>query len=287
MKSRLKLSACLLMIGCCQLLLAQAPALPIKSGDKIVFMGDSITAEGGVPSGYCQLVIMGLATNGVQVTLAGVAGVSGNKSNQMLERLQKDVLDRKPDWMTLSCGVNDVYHGGNGIPLEQYKQNITAIVDHCQAAGVKVMILTATMIHEDPDDPYNQELAGYNDFLRELAKEKKCLLADLNAEMQAAVKRIGAPKTFHALTRDGLHMNPLGNQVMAIGVLKEFGLSEEQIQKVKEAWLNIPCGVNAQARVTVRQFQQLNDMALHQNRSLDDLIGEQLTKAAEKLLETK
>ena len=88
--------------------------------------------------------------------------------------------------MTLSCGVNDVWHGVKGIPLDQYKQNITKIVDQCQAAGVKVMILTSTMIGEDQANANNQKLSAYNDFLRSLAKEKNCLLADLNAEMQAA-----------------------------------------------------------------------------------------------------
>ena len=36
------------------------------------------------------------------------AGKSGHKSNDMLKRLDKDVISKKPQWMTLSCGVNDV-----------------------------------------------------------------------------------------------------------------------------------------------------------------------------------
>src|SRR5205085_2328900 len=137
------------------------------------------------------------------------------------DRLERDVLSKKPDWMTLSCGVNDVWHGERGVPLEPYKKNITQIVDRAQAAGIKVVILTSTLIGEDVPNPNNQKAIPYNEFLRELAKEKKCPLADLNAEMQAALKAAAPahPKGGNILTVDGVHMNPAGNQMMAVGVL--------------------------------------------------------------------
>lgn len=213
-----------------------AGGLPIKSGETIAFMGDSITQAGANPGGYVRLVISGLEAAGVE-TSAIPAGISGHKSDQMLERLNRDALDKHPDWMTLSCGVNDVWHGPNGIPLDQYKVNITKIVDECQAAGVKVMILTSTMIGEDEPNANNQKLAEYNNFLRGLAKEKNCLLADLNADMQAGVKAAGGgTKDSRHFTSDGVHMNPAGNKLMATGVLKAFGLSGEQLAKAQASW---------------------------------------------------
>lgn len=209
--------------------------LSVKSGQKIAFLGDSITQAGARPGGYVQLTIAGLEAVGVKTT-AIPAGISGHKSNQMLARLEKDVLSKKPDWMTLSCGVNDVWHGARGVPLDQYKENITKIVDQCQKAGVKVMILTSTMIGEDQSNKNNQTLAGYNEFLRSLAKEKKCLLADLNAEMQAAIAASEDKKGGKLLTSDGVHMNPDGNKMMATGVLKGFGLSPEQLKKAQASW---------------------------------------------------
>src|SRR3954453_162601 len=113
----------------------------VKSGEKIAFLGDSITQQGwGNSAGYVRLVISGLAANGIDAEPIP-AGISGHKSNDMLARLQKDVLDKKPNWMTLSCGVNDVWHGANGVPLEEapptegaaksprgsYKKNITEL----------------------------------------------------------------------------------------------------------------------------------------------------------------
>ena len=214
---------------------AHAGDVAVKDGQKIAFMGDSITQAGAGPQGYVTLVMRGLEANGVKA-VSIPAGISGHKSNQMLERLDRDVLSKKPDWMTLSCGVNDVWHGEKGVPLEQYKTNITQIVDKCQAAGVKVMILTSTMIGEDQPNANNQKLIAYNDFLKSLAKEKKCLLADLNADMQAALAKAGADKKGNKLTGDGVHMNPAGNQMMATGVLKAFGLTDAQLEKAKQSW---------------------------------------------------
>lgn len=210
----------------------RAGEIAVKDGQKIAFLGDSITQGGVGPDGYVTLTIRGLESAGVKAS-AIPAGISGHKSNDMLARLDKDVLSKKPDWMTLSCGVNDVWHGKNGVPLEDYKKNITQIVEKCQTAGIKVMLLTSTMIGEDQPNANNQKLVPYNEFLRTLAKEKKCLLADLNADMQAAIAAAGADKKGNLLTGDGVHMNAAGNQMMATGVLKAFGLSAEQLEKAK------------------------------------------------------
>jgi lysophospholipase L1-like esterase len=227
--------AAALVVGTVGLTVVRAAQMPVEDGDKIAFMGDSITEAGAGPKGYVRLVISGLEANGVKAT-AIPAGISGHKSNQMLERLERDVLSKKPDWMTLSCGVNDVWHGANGVPLDQYKVNITKIVEQCQASGVKVMILTSTMIGEDQPNANNQKLVAYNEFLRTLAKEKNCLLADLNADMQAAIEKAGIETKGNILTSDGVHMNRAGNQMMATGVLKAFGLSGEQITKAQKSW---------------------------------------------------
>lgn len=267
---------------------AGSPAEPVavQDGEKIAFLGDSITAGGmGSPAGYCRLVISGLEANGIKAAAIG-AGVSGHKSNQMLDRLERDVIAKKPEWMTLSCGVNDVWHGANGVPLDAYQQNITAIVDRCKAAGIQVMILTATMIGEDAPNANNQKLAAYNAFLRTLAKEKQCRLADLNADMQAAIQEAGPAKRGNLLTTDGVHMSPAGNMMMATGVLKGFGLNEAQIRKARDHWLDIPnaCEVSGRVRLTLRQMQDLSARAAKQGVSVQDLLNAELGKSVDALL---
>jgi lysophospholipase L1-like esterase len=255
------------------LVLMSAGDIPVKDGEKIAFLGDSITQGGMGATGYVTLVIQGLKANGVQATAIG-AGISGHKSNDMLARLQRDVIDRKPDWMTLSCGVNDVWHGAKGVPLDQYKQNITQIVEKAQAAGIKVMILTSTMITENPSEPNNEKLAAYNEFLRELAKDKKCLLADLNAAMQKDLdaREKAGQKRGKLVTSDGVHMNPFGNVMMATGVLRGFGLDDAQVSKATESFLDIPNGVSASVPLTLRQYSALEAAAAKQGKSVQDLL---------------
>jgi len=231
--------------------------LKIKSGETIAFMGDSITQAGNRKTGYITLVMKALKQEGLKVKHLPV-GKSGNKSSDMLNRLDAAVISKDPDWMTLSCGVNDVWHFKlvlgertfEGIPLPEYKKNITEIIDRTQAAGIKVMILTSTMIGEDPSKELNQMLIPYNDFLREIAKEKGCLLVDLNADMQAQLKTIpdvpGKPGNFgkffyggdvkNKLTTDGCHMNDEGNKMMARGILRAFGMSDKQLAEAEESW---------------------------------------------------
>jgi len=226
--------------------------ITVKSGEKIAFLGDSITAGGwGNPAGYVRLVIAGLEANGVHAEPVP-AGISGHKSDQMLARLEKDVLSKKPQWMTLSCGVNDVWHGPRGVPLDDemaktgtyddkvatrgtYKKNITAIIDNAIAAGVKPVMLTATVIQEKLDNKENGLLAPYNDFLRQLAKEKHVPMADLNGLFQERLKAENKPDV-KVLTGDGVHMNGEGNKLMAIGVLQAFGLNAAELAKAKTAW---------------------------------------------------
>jgi lysophospholipase L1-like esterase len=240
-----------------QIATAETRSLVVKEGQTIAFMGDSITQAGNRKGGYIRLVMEALNAEGLKLKHIP-AGKSGHKSNNMLARLDKDVINKKPQWMTLSCGVNDVWHFKlklgkrtfQGISIEDYKKNITAIIDKAQAANIKVVILTSTMIGEGPEEELNQMLIPYNDFLRTIAKEKKCLIADLSIDMMAALKKIPdvkgkarmfgngnyARKIKNKLTSDGCHMNSLGNAMMAKGVLKAFGLSEGKISAAEKRW---------------------------------------------------
>jgi len=238
--------------------------LLVKSGQKVAFLGDSITQFGWQqPGGYVKLVVSGLKTLGVEVTPIP-AGVSGNTSRDMLARIS-GVLKQKPDWMTLSCGVNDVWHGERGVDLETYKVNIGKIIAQAEAEGTKVMVLTATMIHEKADDPLNGKLAAYNDFLRQMAKDGERPLVDLNADFWAAIK---AQPDRH-FTVDGVHMNPFGNRIMAEGILRGFGATDEDMAKVIAAWDHAPDGAflamnasfQAAAPLSFASYQELLDLA--------------------------
>lgn len=237
---------------------AERRSMLLKSGEKIAFMGDSITAGGARKNGYITLTMEALNHNGLKLTHIP-AGKSGNRSKDMLARLDASVIKKNPDWMVLSCGVNDVWHFTltlgkrtfQGIPLEDYQKNIREILKQARAADIKVVILTSTMIGEDPEKETNKKLIPYNEFLRKVAKEKSLPLVDLSKDMHAALEKIpdekgkarmfGEPKyernIKNKLTTDGCHMNLLGNIMMAKGVLRGFGLSEEKIAAAEKRWL--------------------------------------------------
>ena len=66
----------------------------------------------------------------------------------------------------------------------------------------------------------------YNVFLRNIAKEKGCLLADVDADFREAIHAKRGP-----LTADGVHLNPHGEQIMASRILKTFGLTQNQSRR--------------------------------------------------------
>lgn len=218
--------------------------LKIKNGESLAFLGDSITQLGwSNPYGYLHLVETALRTKGVNIKVIP-AGISGHKSTNMNSRMERDVVKKNPTWMTLSCGVNDVWHGARGVALDQYKKEITSILDKADKAGIKVMVLTATMIGEDAGNANNEKLIPYNEFLRETAKKRGYLLADLNADMQKIVAESKAKNPKYRgnfLTSDGVHMAGAGNEMMARGILKQFGMTDAELDKVKEeVWKKIP-----------------------------------------------
>jgi lysophospholipase L1-like esterase len=259
--------------------------LIVKSGEKVAFMGDSITFQGWDNSGgYVKLTVAGLDKLGAKIVPIP-AGVGGNTSRDMLARLNSDVLSKKPDWLTLSCGVNDVWRHADGVSLEDYKKNITSIVDQAQAAGIKVVIMTATVINENLSMDDNQKLIPYNDFLRQLAAARHLPLADENAAFRSAL--VGHDVHPPYLTEDGVHPNSSGSQLMAQTLLGAFGASPAQLDEARQAWMTMPDGAFAYSGfgfsvnqpITIAQFNALQAVAAAHNESVQTLCDSLLFTA--------
>ncbi len=260
-------------------------ATVLKNGDSVAFLGDSITQQGWGSCGYVRMCEAAFKANGLDVKIFP-AGISGHKSNNMLERLQRDVLSKKPAYMTLSCGVNDVWHGKNGVPLPQYKENITAIVERTLAAGVKPIVLTATMIYEDAEGAFNKQLVPYNEFLRTLAKEKGLVLVDLDAEMRKLVAEFRA-KTgckYNLLTVDGVHMNFLGNRMMAQMILRDgFDFTAEEMKKSEESFMTLSMYIKMpNACLSGESYMKLAEKALKAKCSTDKYLQKKISPVIDK-----
>jgi lysophospholipase L1-like esterase len=242
-----------------------AAEISIRSRDRIAFLGDSITAGGWVnPYGYVRLVLQALEQEGVIATPIP-AGVAGDTSERMRNRID-GVLAKKPTWLTLSCGFNDVSPAcGWQVGFEDFKKHVTTILDKSQAAGVKVIILTPTLYNDtDPDNATNQKAAPYVEHLRQTAKERGLPLADLNAAHRAEMARLKSENSLRkTLLCDGIHMAPRGDMMMANGVLKTMGFTDEQIAKAREKWLDAAYRhpIVVWRDMTVRQFEKAKAFA--------------------------
>lgn len=239
---------------------AFAAELPFKTGEKIAFLGDSITQMGTKNKlGYVNLVMDGIKAAGIDAT-AVPAGISGNTCVHMLKRVNRDVIKKQPNWMFLSCGVNDAPNGidNPGVPLEQYKTNITTILDRCQKAGIKVIVLTATPVLEDPDHVCNKNLIPYNEFLRAIAAERKLPLIDLNKRFNAIIEKKQNKKELW-LTVDGTHMSPYGDILIAYTILQQLGMDKEILHACSEKWMNRPDGwaIKSNVELSVSEVERI------------------------------
>jgi len=223
-----------------------AQSLILKNQQMVITMGNSITEQGEQAHGYVSIMRKTLDALYPERTVYIVnVGISGHKSNDMLARFERDVLQYQPAWVTISVGVNDVWHGfrdghskgdgPRGMPLDQFSENVTAMVQRAQTAGINVALFTTTVIKENLSSPENIKLVAYNKALRKIARQRNCLLIDMDNAFRNALNPHQQPGMSDrgVLTYDGVHMLPAGNWLMAKTALVAFGVPEERIDLIK------------------------------------------------------
>jgi len=215
--------------------------LCVKDGDTVAFLGDSITYFGSQNDGYVNLVKRAIEAKGISVKTIE-AGIPGNESKDMLGRLDSAILRKRPQWMTIMGGVNDVAHlaRGQGNPtLEKYQKNMTDLFDKCAASNVNVIVFTATMFERTGDIEKAKENVlqkPYNDWLRAETKRRGLPVADVNAVMWRTWNA-EKPKNGRLFTHDGVHMNARGQFMLARELLRTMGLPEKDFADVEaRAW---------------------------------------------------
>ena len=247
-KSIFTLAAAFSLVAC--------SALAVKAADhhvpaelhgvhRIVTLGDSITQGGAHPGGYVWLINEYLQVLYPEHKFEVInAGISGHKSNDMLDRYQRDVLDHHPDLVTISVGINDVWHGftpehpaGYGsrrIPLDVYRANVEKMIEMAEHAGVKVELFTTTIFEDEPNSIRNLRVAGYDDAMRELAAKHHTLLADQYAAFMSAWDHNRHEGKGVRLTGDQVHMAPAGDELMARTALLGMGISPRALDRAHD-----------------------------------------------------
>lgn len=197
--------------------------LPFSNGDRIAFLGDSITQNGSDdPRGWVNLVESRVRKEVEEVAFIH-AGIGGNTSADMLKRINADVIRRKPTWVFFSCGVNDSPNpavGNPGVPLDEYVRNITAIFDRLEKTGAKIVVLSQTpVLEDDPNYAANINLVSYNAALKRHALERRYIYLDPGAAVRKAIAEKKDSKK-RELTYDGTHLSDRGNSIFAQTVLE-------------------------------------------------------------------
>lgn len=212
----------------CFAMTASLHAETLKKGDRVVFLGDSITQAGAGPGGYVTLVREALDKEhkDLDIEIVG-AGISGNKVPDLENRLDKDVLAKKPNVVVIYIGINDVWHSqnGKGTAKDAYEKGLRSLISRITEAGARPVLCTASVIGEKTDgsNPLDKMLDEYCAISRDVAKETKTQLIDLR---QAFLKHLEANnkenKDKGILTGDTVHLNTAGNQFVATTMLSDL-----------------------------------------------------------------
>lgn len=205
---------------------------PLRKGDRIVFLGDSITEAGNAPGGYVALVreALGSKKKDLEIEVIG-AGISGHRVPDLEKRLERDVLQKKPTIVVIYIGINDVWHSlqGRGTPREEFDQGLRRLVKRINDAGARVILCTPSVIGEKQDgsNQLDSMLEDYSSVSRKVAADTGSQLLDLRKAFLAHLREKNPRNAEReVLTGDGVHLNAAGNAFVASLVLEALGAAE-------------------------------------------------------------
>lgn len=200
-----------------------AKGLWLKSGEKLVCYGDSITA---LP-GYFDIVSNRLARTGVKVVNAGRGG---DNSATALMRIA-DVVALKPDAVLIFFGTNDSaagrgrWVGEPTIEPETYRDNLLWMIHRLRQNGVKKFSVAATAgrIEGEAYLEFGRRRDLYNLMARNVAERANALFVPLDIVFDAARDCRKADAKGRMFTVDDVHLTPEGSALAAETMLKAWG----------------------------------------------------------------
>jgi len=190
--------------------------------NKIIFFGDSITQAGVQAGGYIVKVDSMCKAEGKSENYEFVgAGIGGNKVYDLYLRLEDDVLAKSPDIVIIYIGVNDVWHkssSGTGTDADKFEKFYQAIINKLKSKGIKIALCTPAAIGERIDFSNSQDgdLNHYSNIIRSIAFKNNLPLIDLRKSfLNYNLKNNPENKEKGILTTDRVHLNAIGNQLVA------------------------------------------------------------------------
>jgi acyl-CoA thioesterase-1 len=181
---------------------APVAAAPDDSGrPKIVALGDSLTAGYGLleSQAYPALLQQKLEGDGYGWEVVN-AGVSGDTSAAGRARLEWALQQQNVRLLILELGAND---GLRGLPVDQMKKNLAAIIETAQARQIAVLLVGM----EAPPNYGPEYAAAFRQVYRDLARQYKVPFVPFMLDRVAGISSLNQA--------DGIHPNIEGTQIVA------------------------------------------------------------------------
>ncbi len=204
--------------------------MKLDKNSRLVMAGDSITDAGRAqPAGEGLGGALGTGYVGLIDALLGAAypelgvrvvnkGTGGNTVRDLEARWQADVMDQRPDWVSVMIGTNDVWRQFDSptrpeqaVPLEEYAQTLDALIARTRPAVTGLVLLTPFYIEPNRRDPMRARMDEYGAAVRAVARRHDALFVDTQAFFDAALASC-YPAT---LAWDRVHPSLTGHMILA------------------------------------------------------------------------
>ena len=206
-----------------------ARRVELKKGDRIIFFGDSLTHLAGeeqpkehVTKGYLRIVQEALQQTHPDKNIeVDWVATGGHTVPDLLKRVDKDVIAKKPTIVVIQIGCNDARR----IAKDTFRAGLEELIDKLRTASIQVVQCSLTSVGEkhdgtNKDDPKLEEFAQT---AREVAQAKNVPLNDLRkAFVDYWIKNNPDNRSSGILTYDGNHFNQQGMDFVAERMLAKF-----------------------------------------------------------------
>lgn len=202
----------------------------------ILFQGDSITDTGRIKdneenfgAGYALLTTAELGYLNPGKYKFVNKGISGNRIVDLYARIKSDIINVKPDYMSILIGVNDVWHElqhNNGVDVDKFFKIYSMIIEEVKEAlpNTKIMILEPYVLEDYVTsidgiwETFKKEVALRAKKAREIAEKYNLVFVPLQEKLDVATKEHGV----RYYTYDGVHPTPFGHELIKREWLKGF-----------------------------------------------------------------
>lgn len=213
--------------------------MKLENGQRLLFIGDSVTDMGRkrnnvepseglfdpLGTGYPH-VISGLLNAIYPDRLIRITnvGISGNTVRDLKERWQRDVLDLKPDWLSIMIGINDVWRQFDTPQLteacvqpEEYEKTLRELVTTTlPTLKGGLVLMTPYYIERDRNNAMRKRMDEYGAICRKIAEETGVIFVDT----QAAFDKVLAYRDSNYIAWDRVHPNIYGATILAKAFLE-------------------------------------------------------------------